>query len=127
MPPRRQPLTEHLTEPLGQRLARLRKERGISQADLADRLHITQPIVLDYERGRVRLHGDIIIALTKILKISADELLGLKPPPLQASIKDRRLLERLILIDRLPKKKREALLLTMKAFLGDSTPSSESH
>src|SRR5207247_2491036 len=38
-------------ETVGQRLARLRRERGLTQVELAERLGIAQPIVSDYERG----------------------------------------------------------------------------
>jgi transcriptional regulator with XRE-family HTH domain len=66
-------------ESLGQRLARLRKERGITQVELALRLGVAQPVVSDYERGELRLHGELIIRLTQILAVSSDELLGLQP------------------------------------------------
>src|SRR5438034_2484544 len=68
-------------ETVGQRLARLRRERGLTQVELAERLGIAQPIVSDYERGELRLHGQLIVRLTEILGVSADELLGLTPTP----------------------------------------------
>lgn len=117
MATRRRLLSEHLVEPLGSRLARLRRERGLSQKDLAALLDVSQPIVSDYETGRLRLHGDVIVALAKILKVSTDELLGVTTQPRQVVIKDRRLLERLAQIDQLPKRKKDALLVTIKAFL----------
>jgi transcriptional regulator with XRE-family HTH domain len=71
---------------LGQRLARLRNERGFTQVELAEKLGVAQPIVSDYERGRLRPHPDMLTRLAAALQISADELLGLeqtkKPAPL---------------------------------------------
>jgi transcriptional regulator with XRE-family HTH domain len=64
---------------VGARLARLRRERGMTQVELAERLGVSQPIVSDYERGELRLHGELIVRLTEILRVSAEELLGLEP------------------------------------------------
>ena len=66
------------TETIGQRLARIRRERGLTQVELAEKLGVAQPVVSDYERGELRLHGELIIKLTGILGVSAEELLGLE-------------------------------------------------
>ncbi len=45
---------------LGQRMARLRRERGLTQVELAERLSVTQPAISDYENDDTRLarrHG----------------------------------------------------------------------
>jgi transcriptional regulator with XRE-family HTH domain len=120
MPPKRRPLGRDVAETVGQRLARLRKERGITQGELAQRLGISQPNISFYETGELRLHADVIIELTHILGVSADELLGLEKAPRPAAVKDRRVLQRLALIDRLPKRDRTALLRTINAFLAQS-------
>jgi transcriptional regulator with XRE-family HTH domain len=104
-------------ETVGQRLARLRRERGLTQAELAGRLGIAQPIVSDYERGELRLHGQLIVRLTEILGVSADELLGLTPTPDAGPQVQRRLVRRLRAIDRLPRRDQQALFRTIDAFL----------
>ena len=48
-----------------------------SAIELADLLGVTQPLVSNYETGELRLHGDLIVQLAKILGTTADELLGL--------------------------------------------------
>ena len=93
-------------ETVGQRRARLRRERGLTQVELAERLGIAQPIV--YERGELRLHGQLIVRLTEILGVSADELLGLTPTPAAGPLAQRRLVRRLRAID---------LFRTIDAFL----------
>src|SRR5688572_25605444 len=65
-------------ESIGGRLSRLRRERGITQVELAEILGVAQPMVSGYERGSLRLHGELIVELTKILDVTADQLLGLK-------------------------------------------------
>jgi ribosome-binding protein aMBF1 (putative translation factor) len=48
-----------LPEPFGSRLARLRKERGFTQIELASRIGLTQTLVSDYERGKLRLNVSV--------------------------------------------------------------------
>lgn len=105
-------------ETIGQRVTRLRKERGITQQELAERLGVSQPIVSDYERGALRLHGELIVKLTQILGVSSDELLGLHPAPQRTgSMKNRSILRRLQQLDRLPVRDQQAVLRTLDAFL----------
>lgn len=104
---------------IGKRLADLRKEKGITQKQLADRLGLTQPMVSEYERGSLRLHGEMIIQITEILGISADDLLGrtkIAPRP-----KSGRLMKRLQQIDQLPKRDQDAVLRTIDAFLSKAS------
>lgn len=106
---------------VGQRLAALRKERGITQVELAELLDVTQSMVSDYEKGIIRLHGEVIVQLTKILRVSADELLGIKGTSKKnGAIKNRRLSRRIQAIDDLPKRDQEALLRTIDAFISKS-------
>ncbi|CAN5274606.1 hypothetical protein BH10PSE19_BH10PSE19_09700 [soil metagenome] len=103
---------------IGERLAQLRKERGITQKDMAKQLDVTQSMVSDYENGVFRIHGDLIIRLAKVLNISADELLGLdKTEGAQYTIQNKRIFKKLRDIDQLPKRDQEALLRTINAFL----------
>lgn len=104
---------------VGQRLAQLRKARGLTQAELAARLGISQASISEYERDVFRLNSDLIIDISNILEVSADELLGLQPAPKATAIKDQRLLHRMAQIDQLPKRKKDALLMTIKAFLAE--------
>ncbi len=110
-------LERQTDEPIGERLARLRRERGITQAELADALDLAQPNISDYERGILRLNADLILKLTGILKISADELLGIREPKNKRAVRNGRLARRLAEIERLPRRDQEALLRTIDAFL----------
>lgn len=71
--------TEAFAVSIGERAARLRKARGINQRDMAARLGISQPHVSHFERGRTRVHAELLAKLAEILEVSADELLGLRP------------------------------------------------
>jgi transcriptional regulator with XRE-family HTH domain len=118
LPKKRPPETAQETgETIGQRLARLRRERGMTQVELAQRLGVAQPVVSDYERGELRLHGQLIIKLSEILGVSSEELLGLKKAPSNGALRNRRLLRRLQQIERLPRRDQQALLRTIDRFL----------
>lgn len=102
---------------LGRRIAAVRKERGYTQVELADQLGTTQAIVSDYERGKLRPHPEMIVRLAKALRVSTDELLGVKPPSQNGATVSRRVLRRLQAIDGLPKRDQDALFRTIDAFL----------
>ena len=61
----------------GQRLERIRKERGLTQIDLAALINSSQRTLSHYETGRGYPPAPTIAALAKALNVSADELLGL--------------------------------------------------
>ncbi len=108
------------TEPdtIGQRLARLRKEKGLTQVELAERLKINQSMMSDYERDVIRLHGELIVQLAQILGVTADELLGVeKAAKKNGSVKNRRLLRQVQALDKLNKRDQQALLRTIDLFL----------
>lgn len=103
---------------IGVRIGELRKERGLTQKELAERLGVTQPVVSDYENDVIRLPADVAVALARILAVSTDELLGLRPGTREPrGAKNRRLSRRLQAIDALPKRDQEALLRTIDAFI----------
>lgn len=108
-------------ETIGERLARFRKERGITQIELAEKLGVAQPMISDYERGELRLHGQLIVELTLILGVSADELLGLEAPRTSAGVRDRRLLRRIQQLEHLPRRDQQAILRTIDAFLAKAS------
>lgn len=104
-------------EAIAHRLAQLRRDKGITQEEMAEMIGVSQPVVSEYERGTLRLHGELLVALTRILRVSADEILGLQNTKTNGHSKNRRLLRRLQQIDDLPKRDQDALLRTIDAFL----------
>ena len=69
-----------MTIELGNRLAELRKQHGLSQEELADKLGVSRQAVSKWERGEASPDTDNLIELAKIYNISLDELLGLDAP-----------------------------------------------
>jgi transcriptional regulator with XRE-family HTH domain len=90
----------------------------MTQVELARLLGMPQALLSDYERGRLRVHGGLIVALAQTLRVSSDEILGLKPSKQNGRSPDRRLLRRLEEIEKLPRGERQALLKTIDRFLG---------
>lgn len=109
------------TETLGSRIARLRREKGMTQIELAERLQVSQPVVSDYENDVIRLPADVVVQIAEILGASTDELLGMKARAARSSadtsIKNRRLYRRMQEIEKLPRRDQEALLRTIEAFI----------
>jgi transcriptional regulator with XRE-family HTH domain len=66
---------------LGKRITQLRKEREMTQAELAHMLGVSQQSVFSYELGDRRVRLEFVPALTKIFGVSCDQLLGIKPTP----------------------------------------------
>jgi transcriptional regulator with XRE-family HTH domain len=104
-------------ETLGHRVARLRRERGMTQTELAKRLRIGQSVISHYERSRRGLDSDIVVELTRVFGVTADELLGLSEPATDGLKVARPFLRRLRDVDRLSRIDQKALLRTIDAFL----------
>jgi transcriptional regulator with XRE-family HTH domain len=105
-------------ESIGARISQLRKDKGMTQKELAERLEVSQPVVSDYENDVIRLPADIVGKIAQVLEVTSDELLGLRREARSTgSVKNRRLSRRLQAIDALPKRDQEALLRTIDAFI----------
>lgn len=111
------PLKGFSEEPLGERIARLRKERGFTQVELAERMGIIQVLVSDYERGKLRPHPEMVARFAVALDVTADEVLGLGARKASRPSPNRRFLRRLEALAHLPKRDQDALLRTIDAFL----------
>jgi len=86
---------------LGQRIARIRKARGYTQNELADRIGTIQVLVSDYERGRLRLTADMVVRFARALEVTTDELLGITSSSRTARRRAGKILRRLEQIDSL--------------------------
>lgn len=60
----------------GKRIAKLRKEKSLTQENLASDLHIDSSLIGHYERGR-KISIDMLCEIAKYFKTSTDYLLGL--------------------------------------------------
>ena len=92
----------HSQSPFGRRLKEMRQTRGLTQIELAKIVGGTQKMITHYE-NRVKFPPvDMIPKLAKALKVSADELLGIKPLKDGDLPKNKNLLRRFTVIGKLP-------------------------
>ena len=90
-----------------------RRESGLSQI-----------LISDYERDRLRLNADIVVRLANALEVTADDLL--QPNGRQHSLRRKpslRVLRRLEKIEQLPAHQQTTLLKTIDTFLRGATAS----
>lgn len=65
---------------LGKHISQLRKEIGMTQAELARALKVSQQTVFAYELGDRRVNVLILVKLARIFDTSVEELSGLNMP-----------------------------------------------
>jgi len=106
------PPIDYGNETVGQRLARIRKERGYTQVELAKKIGIIQTLVSDYETDRLRLSGEMALRFALALDVSTDELLRPKAKNKSAARKPSlKVMRRMEEIEKLPPR-RQAFVLT---------------
>lgn len=119
------PALELGEETTGQRIARIRKERGYTQNELAERIGTIQALVSDYERDKLRLNAEMAVRFAIALEVSTDELLGLhsaasngkKQAKSNGRKASRKVLRRLEQIEALPSNQQAVLLKTIDTFI----------
>ena len=59
-----------------ERLKKLRKEAGLTQVDVAEKLGISQPAYASWERGVKKPTQDNLVKIAQVLNVSIDYLVG---------------------------------------------------
>lgn len=72
---------ERFFKGLGARIAKARKDHGMTQQQLAEQLGIAQQTLAHYEVGRARLPVSMLPTLARLLMLSLDELMGQSTQP----------------------------------------------
>jgi transcriptional regulator with XRE-family HTH domain len=112
----------------GPRLTALRKARGLTQVQLAEAAGTTQRSISYYENDDGVPPSSVVVELAQALQVSADELLGLKPPPKTASIPEdgdsgtRRLWKRFQVVTQLPEKDQRAVIRLINSLAAVAAP-----
>jgi len=103
---------------LGQRIKRLRQERGWSQAQLGQKLGVHQKQISGYERNVHVPSTELLIRLADGFGVSLDYLVpgGQEDSP-RIDIADKELIRHMEAIDRLPSKDKEALKAVLESFI----------
>lgn len=88
---------------LHERIRKLRQERGWTQTELGERIHVHQKQVSSYERGVNVPSTDILIKLAEVFDVTLDYLaFNSQGGASKLNIQDRELLRRFEAVDSLP-------------------------
>lgn len=105
----------------GKQLARLRKDAGYTQQELADEIGATRRMIAYYEAESDHPPTNLLVELARALKVTTDELLGLKAATAAKSTKakqpDSRLLRRLQQIEKLDATKKRQIMQVIDTFI----------
>jgi transcriptional regulator with XRE-family HTH domain len=99
-------------ETLGERIARIRKERGFTQVELAAKIGIIQTIVSAVEGDERKLSAEMAVRFAQALDVSMDDLLG-SSRQAKGRKPSRKILRRLEQIEMLPRTQQIAVLKTI--------------
>ena len=106
MPAKKPPKTS-----FGQHLYALRRARGLTQADLAQALRTTQRAISYYENEVECPPGSVLVALARALRVTTDELLGVKSAKLDGeALEKQRLWKRFKRMASLPERDQRAVI-----------------
>ncbi len=106
--------------PFGRQLAALRRQKGLSQRELAERLGVPRETVDYYERRAVNPTLDVIQKVAEALEVSAAELIGDGAAPTRLSKKAgptgkvQKVFED---VSRLPRRQQEKIMEFVSAFV----------
>ena len=72
-------LKKRNVEGFGTRLTELRKQAGLTQVELGDKVGVSNRVIAYYEQDEAQPPGAMLASLADALGVTTDELLGLKP------------------------------------------------
>lgn len=105
----------------GKRLVVFRQARGLTQIQLAKAAGTTQRAISYYETEADFPPAPALITLARVLRVSVDELLGLKPAKLdEGNAQKRRLWKRFQRMESLPERDQRAVIRLINSLVASS-------
>jgi len=101
---------------LGLRIAELRKESGMTQAQLAELLKISQQLVGAYEIGSRKIPASMLPSIAKLFAIPLEQLMGVEKQPIKrgpASVLQRQIEQ----IGLMPRNKQKVIVEVLEAMI----------
>jgi transcriptional regulator with XRE-family HTH domain len=108
-----QPLPEKRLTAIGKNLQSIRKRRGLTQKELAEKIGMTREAIAAYEAGRSHLMDTTLLDMTVVLRVSVNEILGLEHQTAEIPITSRRWAKRMAIIESLPESVKKHILRTL--------------
>jgi transcriptional regulator with XRE-family HTH domain len=107
-------------ETMGERIQQLRKNSGITQADLAKKIHISHTQMARYEIKNIYPPADVLKNLAEVFGTTIDFLvMGDNESKAQASLKDAELINQFKKIAALPDEEKTLVLKMITAYIRD--------
>lgn len=103
----------------GKRLAQIRKAKGFTQTELGKKIGVSQRVITYYERDAQHPPTHLLIPIAKTLKVSVDELLGLKNTKL-SDTNHARFWNKLKRAESLPEADKKSLLNILEGLIAKS-------
>lgn len=109
-----------MKESLGNRIQQLRKQAGLTQVELAEKIGVSKSQFIRYEGKDVQPPADTINKLADTLGTSMDFLIsGDKTEKAKVSLKNSELFQRFKDIDTLPEPEQSVLIKVISAYIRD--------
>jgi len=109
-----------MKETLADRIQTLRKQAGLTQIELADKIGVSKSQFIRYESKNVQPPANIINKLADALATSVDFLIsGDKNEKAKASLKNSELIQRFKEVDSLPEDEQGVLIKIISAYVRD--------
>ena len=105
---------------LGERIKKLRTEKGLSQSQLAKKIGVSYPQMSRYEIKGVQPPADVLKKLADVFETTADYMIsGDSNEKAKNSLKDAELINQFKEIDLLPEEEKNVLLKIVSAYIRD--------
>jgi len=111
----------------GGQLAALRKMRGWTQPQLAEKLGITLAALTHYERKAENPTAEFVAKVAKLFNVSVDSLLGHDVKPERKPGPPSQIEQRLTAVRKLPREKQKVVLQLLDSFLATSGSTNGKH
>lgn len=102
---------------LQEKIKKLRKQRGLSQYELAEKLGIHGGHISRLENGKFKPSIELLKKLTEIFEVSADYLIGNSSECGEVHIQDEALAERIRLLNTIDGKDRDTIIHIIDSIL----------
>lgn len=106
----------------GRRVRAIRQQRGLTQEELGKAVKVSNRVIAYYKSDGAQPPGPLLAERAKVLRVSADELLGLRPLRDDTPLRTARLLRRLRQVEQLALADQRAVLKLVDALAATRCP-----
>lgn len=109
-------------ETMGERIARLRKERCLTQKQLAKKMGLTQSLISAYELNKLTFSAKMVARFAIFFGVTTDEIIGAKINGKNKIKLNLRLMKRIHRIEQLSEYNQKLILRMIDSFIRDNKP-----